>query len=158
MSENPDMGHPALLPLSPGPPAYEAGPNFISTIPSNDNSFAKQSSRDFAPALRDGALAGTLTPSFAALHPGLLSCFPSGKRKGPVGWDLWFPPFPQKKRKGWGTADSRFKCNSASFRRVRRWQNKAMEKMENKERFPLSHGTATVIYLNLFTNVVALGL
>jgi hypothetical protein len=31
-----------------------------------------------------------------------------------------------------------------------------MEKMENKGRFPLSHGTATAIYLNLFTNFVAL--
>jgi hypothetical protein len=30
--------------------------------------------------------------------------------------------------------------------------------MENKERFPLSHGTATAIYMNLFTKFVALGL
>jgi len=33
-----------------------------------------------------------------------------------------------------------------------------MEKMEDKGRFPLFHGTATVISLNLFTNFVALGL
>jgi hypothetical protein len=31
-----------------------------------------------------------------------------------------------------------------------------MEKMENKERFPLSHGTAAAISLNLFTVFVAL--
>jgi hypothetical protein len=35
---------------------------------------------------------------------------------------------------------------------------KAMEKMENKERFPLSHGTATAICMNLFTRFVALGI
>jgi hypothetical protein len=33
-----------------------------------------------------------------------------------------------------------------------------MEKMENKERFPLSHGTATAILMNLFTKFVALGI
>ena len=33
-----------------------------------------------------------------------------------------------------------------------------MEKMENKERFPLSHGTATAIFMNLSTKRVALGL
>jgi hypothetical protein len=33
-----------------------------------------------------------------------------------------------------------------------------MEKMENKERFPLSHGTATAIYMILFPIFVALGL
>jgi hypothetical protein len=33
-----------------------------------------------------------------------------------------------------------------------------MEKMENKERFPLSHGTAAVISIDLFTNFVALGI
>jgi hypothetical protein len=33
----------------------------------------------------------------------------------------------------------------------------AMEKMENKERFPLSHGTATAIFMNLFAKFVALG-
>ena len=33
----------------------------------------------------------------------------------------------------------------------------AMEKMENKGRFPLSHGTAAAIYMNLFTRLVALG-
>ena len=32
------------------------------------------------------------------------------------------------------------------------------KKMENKERFPLSHGTATAIYMNLFPIFVALGL
>jgi hypothetical protein len=32
----------------------------------------------------------------------------------------------------------------------------AMEKMENKERFPLSHGTTTTISLNLFMKFVAL--
>jgi hypothetical protein len=32
-----------------------------------------------------------------------------------------------------------------------------MEKMENKERFPLSHGTATAIFMNPFTKFVALG-
>jgi hypothetical protein len=32
-----------------------------------------------------------------------------------------------------------------------------MEKMENKERFPLSHGTAATICMNLFTKFVALG-
>jgi hypothetical protein len=32
-----------------------------------------------------------------------------------------------------------------------------MEKMENKERLPLFHGTAAVIYLNLFTEIIALG-
>jgi hypothetical protein len=32
-----------------------------------------------------------------------------------------------------------------------------MEKMENKERFPLSHGTAAAIGLILFTIFVALG-
>jgi hypothetical protein len=31
-----------------------------------------------------------------------------------------------------------------------------MEKMENKERFPLSHGTATTISINRFTKFVAL--
>jgi RNA:NAD 2'-phosphotransferase (TPT1/KptA family) len=66
--------------------------------------------------------------------------------------------FFSKRGEGWGTADSRSKCNSASFRRVRRWQNKAMEKMENKRRFPLSHGTATAIDLKLFAIFVALGL
>jgi hypothetical protein len=34
----------------------------------------------------------------------------------------------------------------------------AMEKMENKGRFPLSHGTAAAICLILFTLFVALGL
>jgi hypothetical protein len=34
----------------------------------------------------------------------------------------------------------------------------AMEKMENKGRLPLSHGTTTAISLNLFTQFVALGL
>jgi hypothetical protein len=34
---------------------------------------------------------------------------------------------------------------------------KAMEKMENKDRFPLSHGTATAICMILFTKFVALG-
>jgi hypothetical protein len=33
-----------------------------------------------------------------------------------------------------------------------------MEKMENKERFPLSHGTAATICMNLFTKFVALGI
>jgi len=33
----------------------------------------------------------------------------------------------------------------------------AMEKMENKERFPLSHGTTAAISMNLFKNFVALG-
>jgi hypothetical protein len=37
-------------------------------------------------------------------------------------------------------------------------RKKAMEKMENKERFPLSHGTATAISMNLFTKFVALGI
>jgi hypothetical protein len=32
-----------------------------------------------------------------------------------------------------------------------------MEKMENKGRFPLFHGTATAIFLNLITKIVALG-
>jgi hypothetical protein len=32
-----------------------------------------------------------------------------------------------------------------------------MEKMENKERFPLFHGTTTTISLNLFMKFVALG-
>jgi hypothetical protein len=36
--------------------------------------------------------------------------------------------------------------------------NGAMEKMENKERFPLSHGTATTILMNLITIFVALGI
>jgi hypothetical protein len=31
-----------------------------------------------------------------------------------------------------------------------------MEKMENKERFPLFHGTAAAIFMNLFTVFVAL--
>jgi hypothetical protein len=31
-----------------------------------------------------------------------------------------------------------------------------MEKMENKERFPLSHGTTTAIFMDLFKKVVAL--
>jgi hypothetical protein len=35
---------------------------------------------------------------------------------------------------------------------------RAMEKMENKERFPLSHGTATAIFMNLFPESVALGI
>jgi hypothetical protein len=34
---------------------------------------------------------------------------------------------------------------------------RAVEKMENKERFPLSHGTATAIFMNPFTKFVALG-
>jgi hypothetical protein len=54
--------------------------------------------------------------------------------------------------------DSRSKCNSAPSRFVRRWQKEAMEKMENKGRFPLFHGTAAAIYLNLFTKFVALGI
>jgi hypothetical protein len=33
-----------------------------------------------------------------------------------------------------------------------------MEKMENKDRFPLSHGTAAAICLILFAQFVALGL
>ena len=33
-----------------------------------------------------------------------------------------------------------------------------MEKMENKERFPLSHCTATAIFMDLFTESVALGI
>jgi hypothetical protein len=33
-----------------------------------------------------------------------------------------------------------------------------MEKMENKERFPLSHGTTTAISMDLLKNVVALGI
>ena len=33
-----------------------------------------------------------------------------------------------------------------------------MEKMENKERFPLSHGTATANFMGLFTESVALGI
>jgi hypothetical protein len=33
---------------------------------------------------------------------------------------------------------------------------KAMEKMENKERFPPFHGTVTAISMNLFTKPVAL--
>jgi hypothetical protein len=33
-----------------------------------------------------------------------------------------------------------------------------MEKMENKERFPLPHGTAAAIYLCLNTIFVALGI
>jgi hypothetical protein len=33
----------------------------------------------------------------------------------------------------------------------------AMEKMENKELFPLSHGTAAAISMNLMTRFVALG-
>ena len=32
-----------------------------------------------------------------------------------------------------------------------------MEKVENKERFPLSHGTAAAISMNLFAKFVALG-
>jgi hypothetical protein len=37
-------------------------------------------------------------------------------------------------------------------------RRQAMEKMENKERFPLSHGTATAIFMDLFTESVALGI
>jgi hypothetical protein len=63
---------------------------------------------------------------------------------------------PQKAADGWGTVDSRYKCNSASSRLGRRWQKEAMEKMENKEHFPLFHGTAAAIFMNLFTVFVAL--
>jgi IS5 family transposase len=35
-------------------------------------------------------------------------------------------------------------------------EDEAVEKMENKGHFPLSHGTATTIYLNLFTNLLHL--
>jgi hypothetical protein len=37
-------------------------------------------------------------------------------------------------------------------------QQRIIQTSQNKERFPLSHGTATAIYLNMFTNFVALGL
>jgi hypothetical protein len=67
-----------------------------------------------------------------------------------------FPIHPQKAADGWGTVDSRYKCNSASSRLGRRWQKEAMEKMENKEHFPLFHGTAAAIFMNLFTVFVAL--
>jgi hypothetical protein len=58
--------------------------------------------------------------------------------------------------RGW--ADSRSKRNNGSFCTARRWLEHAMEKMENKERFPLSHGTATAICMNLFTMFVAPGI
>jgi hypothetical protein len=55
------------------------------------------------------------------------------------------------------TADSRSKCNNGTSTADSTSLKEAMEKRENKEPFPLSHGTATTIYMNRFTIFVALG-
>ncbi len=50
------------------------------------------------------------------------------------------------------------KCNNATSAADWSSLKAAMEKIENKERFPLSHGTPAAIYRNRKTIFVALGI